>query len=52
MPELASAANSFVTPMIYDKFNGLEYPLFFSVILCFLSFLCGIILCILDKKHD
>jgi MFS family permease len=52
MPEVASAANSFITPMMYDKFNGLAYPLYFSVFLCFLSFLCGIVLCILDRKNE
>ncbi|CAK59984.1 unnamed protein product (macronuclear) [Paramecium tetraurelia] len=52
MPEIASAANSFVTPTIYDHFNGLTYPLFFSVFLCFLSFICGVVLCILDRNND
>lgn len=52
MPELASAANSFVTPLLYDKFEGLTYPLFFSVLLCFFSFICGAVLCFMDKKND
>lgn len=52
MPELASAANSFVTPLLYDKFEGLSYPLFFSVFLCFLSFISGAALCLMDKRND
>lgn len=50
VPELASAANSFFTPMLYEYFNGLTYPLFFSVILCVFSFICAAILCFLDKR--
>jgi hypothetical protein len=52
IPEIASAANSFVTPLIYDQYEGLTYPLFFSVILCVFSFVCAVILCILDKKEE
>lgn len=52
VPELASAANSFITPMLYDSYEGLTYPLFFSVILCIFSFICAVVLCILDKKNE
>ncbi|CAD8084472.1 unnamed protein product [Paramecium primaurelia] len=52
VPELASAANSFLTPMLYESYQGLTYPLFFSVILCIFSFVCAVVLCILDKKNE
>ena len=52
IPEFACGMNSFITPIIYNSFGHLAYPLFFSAILCILSFICGIILCILDKKND
>ncbi|CAK74433.1 unnamed protein product (macronuclear) [Paramecium tetraurelia] len=52
IPELASAANSFLTPILYESYEGLTYPLFFSVILCVFSFICAVVLCILDKKNE
>ena len=52
VPELASAANSFLTPILYESYEGLAYPLFFSVILCIFSFVCAVVLCILDKKDE
>ncbi len=52
IPELASALNSFVSPMIYDLTDQLSYPLFTSVIICFFSFLSGIVLIVLDRKSD
>ncbi|CAD8173510.1 unnamed protein product [Paramecium octaurelia] len=52
IPEFACGLNSFITPIIYNSFGHLAYPLFFSAFLCFLSFICGVALCILDKKND
>lgn len=52
VPEIASAANSFITPLIYDKFKTLSYPLFFSVILCIFSFSCALLIIIIDRKAD
>lgn len=52
VPELASAANSFITPLIFDHYQHLALPLFFSVILCIFSFLCAILIVIIDKRAD
>lgn len=52
LPELASAANSFITPYLYDLSDRIIYPLFFSVGLCFFSFICGITLFFIDKIND
>ncbi|CAD8086990.1 unnamed protein product [Paramecium primaurelia] len=41
IPEFACGMNSFITPIIYNAFGLLAYPLFFSAFLCFLSFICG-----------
>lgn len=52
LPELASAANSFITPYLYDVSERIICPLFFSVGLCFFSFVCGITLFFIDKIND
>jgi hypothetical protein len=52
MPEIASALNSFFTPLIYEKTDSLAYPLFTSVLICGFSLVCATILVFLDKKSD
>ncbi|CAD8068369.1 unnamed protein product [Paramecium primaurelia] len=52
VPELASAANSFLTPIIYESYKGLTYPLFFSVILCIFSFVSAVGQFIIEEQED
>ena len=52
VPELASALNSITTPLIYDIYGSLALPLFVSVGICALSFVCAVLLAIMDKKAD
>ncbi len=51
-PEIASALNSLLSPLIYEKTQSLAYPLFVSVGVCFFSLICAIVLIILDKKAE
>lgn len=52
VPELASALNSITTPLIYDIYGSLALPLFVSVGVCSLSFVCAVLLALMDKKAD
>jgi len=52
VPEIASAVNSLLSPILYEHFQELSYPLFFSVFICFFSAICALILIWLDKKAD
>lgn len=52
VPELGSALNSFLSPLIYDKTQSLAMPLFTSVYFCIFSFLCAIGLVYLDKHAE
>jgi hypothetical protein len=52
VPEIASALNSLLSPLIYEHYNELSYPLFFSVLVCIFSNFCAIILIVLDRKAD
>ena len=51
-PELGNALNSFLTPIIYDNTKSLGPPLFTSVGVCSISFLCAIWAAYIDKKAD
>jgi len=52
VPEIGSALNSFLSPMIYQNTQSLSVPLFTSVGFCLFSFACAIALVILDKHAD
>lgn len=52
VPELASALNSFVSPMIYEYTGNLFYPLTFSVLICILSLISALVLIVIDRKAD
>lgn len=52
VPELASALNSFVSPLVYENTGELSYPLFISVFICVFSMICATILITLDKRAD
>jgi hypothetical protein len=52
VPEIASALNSFFSPLIYEETGSLSYPLFLSVIICLFSLACALVLIALDKKAD
>ena len=52
VPEIGSALNSVLSPIIFREFNDISYPILASVALCFLSFLCAIFLVIIDKKEN
>lgn len=51
-PELGNALNSFLTPIIYDNTQSLGPPLFTSVGVCSISFLCAIWAAYIDKRAD
>ena len=53
IPELGNALNSYLTPIIFENNNNsLGLPLFTSVGICFLSFVCAIWAAYLDKTAD
>jgi hypothetical protein len=52
IPELGNALNSYLTPIIFENINSLGLPLFTSVGICFLSFICAIWAAYLDKAAD
>lgn len=52
IPELGNALNSYLTPIIYEKTQSLGPPLFTSVGVTSISFLCAIFAAYLDKKAD
>jgi hypothetical protein len=52
IPEIASALNSFFTPLIYVQTENLSYPLFVSVFICAFSLICAIALIIVDKRAE
>jgi hypothetical protein len=51
VPEMGSALNSFLSPLIYEVTGKLFWPLFVGVIICIGSFIAAFILAILDKKR-
>lgn len=51
-PELGNALNSFLTPIIYDNTQSLGPPLFTSVGVCSISFLCAVWAAYIDKRAD
>ena len=52
IPELGNALNSYLTPIIYDNTQSLGPPLFTSVGVCTISFLCAVAAAYLDKRAD
>lgn len=52
LPELGNALNSLVTPIIYEKTQSLSAPLFASVGLCTIAFICACIVTWIDIKAD
>jgi hypothetical protein len=52
VPELGSAFNSLLSPILYASSGSLTLPLFVSVGICGFSLLCAITLVLLDKKAD
>lgn len=52
IPELGNALNSYLTPIIFDNTQSLGPPLFTSVGVCSVSFLCAFMAAYLDKKAD
>lgn len=52
IPELGNALNSYLTPIIFENNHSLGLPLFTSVGICFLSFVCAIWAAYLDKTAD
>lgn len=52
VPEVGSALNSFLSPLLYQQSQKLSVPLFTSVGFCIFSFLCGIALMYLDRYAD
>lgn len=51
-PELGNALNSYLTPLIYDKTGDVGTPLFVSVGICGIGFLCALIVAYIDKKAE
>lgn len=49
---IGSVMNSALTPTLYSISNSYFLPLFVGLLLCVGSFLCGVALCILDKKAE
>lgn len=52
VPEIASALNSLLSPQIYEHYQELAYPLFFSVLVCVFSAFCAVVLILLDREAD
>ena len=52
VPEIGSALNSFLTPLIYEETQTLMWPLIVSVMICGVSVICAVALAFLDKKAD
>jgi hypothetical protein len=53
IPELGNALNSYLTPIIFENNNNsLGLPLFLSVGICFISFVCAIWVAYFDKMAD
>jgi hypothetical protein len=52
IPELGNALNSYLTPIIFENNNNLGLPLFLSVGICVLSFVCAIWAAYFDKMAD
>lgn len=52
VPELGSAFNSLLSPMLYASSGSLTLPLFTSVGICAFSLTCAIVLVMMDKKAD
>ena len=51
-PEIATAFNSIISPLMYEKTGELAYPLFLSVVVCLFSLVCALALIILDKRAE
>jgi ABC-type dipeptide/oligopeptide/nickel transport system permease subunit len=49
---LGNAANSYLTPMIYESSGSLGTPLLVSVFVCLISLVCAIAAAYIDKKAD
>ena len=49
---IGSVMNSALTPVLYDLNKGYFLPLFIGLLLCVGSFLCGVVLCYIDKKGE
>jgi len=52
VPEMGSAFNSLLSPMLYASSGGLALPLFVSSAICGVSLICAIILIFMDSKAD
>ena len=52
VPEVGSALNSLLSPLLFNWSDTITLPLFFSVILCFISFLAAVALVLLDRKAE
>lgn len=49
LPELGNALNSYLTPLIYERW-GLSTPLFVSVIICGFAVVCAVLALYLDHR--
>ena len=49
---IGSVMNSALTPILYNVNEGYFLPLFIGLLLCVGSFLCGLVLCYVDKKAE
>jgi hypothetical protein len=49
---LGNALNSLITPAVYEKTHNLGTPLFISVGICCISFICACIASYIDYKAD
>lgn len=49
---IGSVMNSALTPLLYSLNNGYFLPLFIGLLLCVASFLCGVVLCYIDRKAE
>lgn len=49
---IGSVISSALTPRFYSLNNGYFLPLFIGVLLCAASFLCGVVLCYIDRKAE
>jgi nitrate/nitrite transporter NarK len=51
-PKLGSAMNSFVSPMVQAEYGSLGFTLFIGLLVVLFSWVCGIMLILLDKENS
>ena len=52
IPKLGSSLNSLVTPRLYNLHDSLTLPLLIGTVICVISWICGIVLCCMDRRNE